>query len=351
MPENQWSDRWSAVTYDRSAPFLSAAVSRGGQTVLSVSDGGEAEGAVRFGNETPPETGALSGIFVGIAAVLLAERGLLSLDDPVRAYLPEFPFADTTLLQLLTHSSGIDPFCCRWERPLYWDAPDGSLPDAAVKKLCGQLRRTWEPGTDCRYFPFGDTLVLAALQHVCGGTLTDFLKESVLLPLGMTHSYLEPREVPPELRMPRFDAATGCTEYGNDRIFSGCAGFYSTAEDLLLLADDLLAALHGRRSRMFSPRSARLCCRKSTFGSCVRTPVFRCRGTGAESGFFSDLASAKTLGCGFPGGCVLVLDPESAISYAVLTNGAAEAEGFFRRMGNLLYGACEETAMVTEIAQ
>ena len=348
MPENQWSDRWNGVMKDRSAPFLSAAVSLGGRTVLSVSDGRETEGAVRFGNETPLETGALSGIFVGIAAVLLAEEGLLSLDDPVRTYLPEFPFADTTLWQLLTHSSGIDPFCCRWERPPYRDAPDGRLPDAAVKALCGQLRRTREPGTDCRYFPFGDTLALAVLRRVYGGTLAEFLKESVLLPLGMTHSYPEPREVPPELRVPLYDAATGCTEYGNDRIFTGCAGFYSTAEDLLLLADDLQAALHERRSRVFSPWSARLCCRKSTFGSCVRTPVFRCRETGAESGFFSDFASAKALGCGFPGGCVLVLDPEADSSYAILTNGAAEPEGFFRRMGNLLYGVCGEAVSNTK---
>ena len=348
MPEKQWSDRRNAVLKNRSAPFLSAAVSFGGRTVLSVSDGGEEGSAVRFGNETPLGIGALSGFFIGIASVLLAERGILSLDDPVRMYLPEFPFADTTLLQLLTHSSGIDPFCCRWESPFYRDAPDGRLPDAAVRGLCGQLRRTRERGTDCRYFPFGDTLVLAVLQRVCGGTITEFLKETVLLPLGMTHSYPEPREVPPALRVPLYDAATGCTEYGNDRIFTGCAGFYSTAEDLLLLADDLQAALHERRSRVFSPWSARLCCRKSTFGSCVRTPVFRCRETGAESGFFSDFASAKALGCGFPGGCVLVLDPEADSSYAILTNGAAEPEGFFRRMGNLLYGVCGEAVSNTK---
>lgn len=348
MPDNQCSDRWNAVTNDRTAPFLSAAVSFGGRTVLSVSDGGEAEAAVRFGNETPMEIGALSGIFVGILAVLLAERGLLSLDDPVRTYLPAFPFADTTLLQLLTHSSGIDPFCCRWDRPLYRDAPDGRLPDTAVSALCGQLRRTREQGTDCRYFPFGDTLVLAVLQRVCRGTLTDFLKEAILLPLGMTHSYPEPREVPPEMRVPRFDDVTGCTEYGYDRVFIGCTGFSSTAEDLLLLADDLQAALHGRKSRVFSPRSARLCCRKITFGNSVRTPVFRCRGTGAESGFFSEFASPEALGCGFPGGCVLVLDPAFDISCAILTDGTAETEGLFRRTGNLLYGACGETVSDTK---
>ena len=42
-------------------------------------------------------------------SLALAERGLWTLDDPVVRWLPGYPRDDTTLRQLLTHTSGLIP--------------------------------------------------------------------------------------------------------------------------------------------------------------------------------------------------------------------------------------------------
>src|ERR671916_511832 len=51
---------------------------------------------------------ALSAL-AALAAVLLAQQGKLSLDDPVRKYIPELPEygAPITVRQMLNHTSGL----------------------------------------------------------------------------------------------------------------------------------------------------------------------------------------------------------------------------------------------------
>src|SRR5579872_1235879 len=53
--------------------------------------------------------GSLSKQFTALAILLLAQQGALSLDDPVRRYVPELPelCAPITLRQLLHHTSGL----------------------------------------------------------------------------------------------------------------------------------------------------------------------------------------------------------------------------------------------------
>lgn len=52
--------------------------------------------------------GSASKQFLGFAMALLESRGKLSLDDPVKKYLPDWPEFDkkVTLMHLLTHTSG-----------------------------------------------------------------------------------------------------------------------------------------------------------------------------------------------------------------------------------------------------
>ena len=47
---------------------------------------------------------------VGTLAAFLYEQGKLELDLPLQHYYPVFRREDVTLRQLLTHTSGLDPF-------------------------------------------------------------------------------------------------------------------------------------------------------------------------------------------------------------------------------------------------
>src|SRR3954447_19610187 len=58
------------------------------------------------------QIGSITKTFTGTAAMVLVERGLLDLDTPIRAYLPEVRLADdavatrVTMRHLLTHTGG-----------------------------------------------------------------------------------------------------------------------------------------------------------------------------------------------------------------------------------------------------
>lgn len=60
---------------------------------------------------TPFSLASVTKVFIGVAIAQLAQRGLLSFDDPLARFIPEYPRAigeKVTLHHLLTHTSGIE---------------------------------------------------------------------------------------------------------------------------------------------------------------------------------------------------------------------------------------------------
>ena len=55
--------------------------------------------------------------FTSTSIMLLVQEGLISIDDPVTKYLPDFPFGDTiTISHLLTHTSGLGHYTREYEK-------------------------------------------------------------------------------------------------------------------------------------------------------------------------------------------------------------------------------------------
>ena len=138
--------------------------------------------------------GSVSKLFTDIALMRLVEQGKLDLDAPVTRYLPDFhpanPFGGTiTLRQLMTHHAG-----------LVREPPVGSYFDSTAPPLAAivaSLNRTtlvYRPGTRYKYSNAG-----AASRRLRAGTrrgtepFPRYLRDSVLIPLGMTRSaFFEP---------------------------------------------------------------------------------------------------------------------------------------------------------------
>src|SRR5882724_4866221 len=80
--------------------------------------------------------GSITKQFTAASILLLAERGKLNIDDPVKKYLPDAPAAwdKITIFNLLTHTSGIPNFT---SFPDY--ATTEALPSPAEKTL-GRFR-------------------------------------------------------------------------------------------------------------------------------------------------------------------------------------------------------------------
>ena len=115
------------------------------------------------------------------ALVMLArERGDVALDDVVGRYLPEGPFADATLRELLAHVAGIpaEP------RGPWWERSEGGDRAALVAAHAG-AERVLEPGARHHYSNLGYGVLGEVVAEVTGGSWARALQEQVLDPLGL----------------------------------------------------------------------------------------------------------------------------------------------------------------------
>src|SRR5215207_11696257 len=92
------------------APGCAAAVSLNGDVVFEKAFGlAELEHDVPNTTQTIFESGSVAKQFTATALVLLQQDGKLSLDDPVRKYIPELPDygSPLTIRHLLNHTAGL----------------------------------------------------------------------------------------------------------------------------------------------------------------------------------------------------------------------------------------------------
>ncbi len=121
-----------------------------------------------------------------IAVARQVETGALSLDDPVGRHIPEFAAAGKegiTVRHLLTHTSGFSP-----PDPL----PERSDWSEILAAICAApVDSGAAPGTVAAYQPQAGWYVLAEIvQRLTGRPFAEHLRESVLLPFGMSETWV-----------------------------------------------------------------------------------------------------------------------------------------------------------------
>ena len=131
---------------------------------------------------------SMSKSFVACAALIARDRGVLSLTDPITAWIPEFaasgtaedPCAPPTLEMLFSMSGGltednswVDPFI------------DASQ-DRLMAEVGRGLRYSHVPGTVYEYSNLGYTLAGLAVGRAVGRRIEDFVRDEILVPLGLT---------------------------------------------------------------------------------------------------------------------------------------------------------------------
>ncbi|MBM3748938.1 MAG: beta-lactamase family protein, partial [Acidobacteria bacterium] len=106
--------------------------------------------------------------------MILVERRRVSLDDPVRRYLPEFTGGDrdlVTVRQLLTHTSGLPDMLPENLELRKRFAPLSEF----VARTC-KTPLLFKPGAQVRYQSMGILLAAEIAQRVTGTPFRDFLR-------------------------------------------------------------------------------------------------------------------------------------------------------------------------------
>ncbi len=140
--------------------------------------------------ETIFEVGSVSKQFTAAAVLLLARDGKLSLDDPIRKYIPEVPDYGTpiTIRHILAHTSGLRD----WGSVAGiggWPRTSRAYTHANVLDIVSRQKSlNFAPGTHWSYTNTGYNLAAILVERVSGQSFSAFTRARLFEPLGMTHT-------------------------------------------------------------------------------------------------------------------------------------------------------------------
>jgi serine beta-lactamase-like protein LACTB, mitochondrial len=180
-----------------STPGVSVAVVENGTEEWSAGFGSaDLENFVPATSHTLYRLGSISKSLTATAALLLWQQGKLDLDAPLQKYCPAFPQKDVpiTTRELLGHLGGI--------RHYKEGSPD-DLESGNTKHFLNPIQGgidffkndplVAKPGSEFHYSTMGYTLVGCAIEGASEENYVNFIRNSVLVPAGMTHTVADDR--------------------------------------------------------------------------------------------------------------------------------------------------------------
>lgn len=127
--------------------------------------------------------------FTATAIMILAERGMIDLDDHITKYYTDFPYEKITVRQLLNHTSGLPKYF--WLAEHKWNKDHTPVNSEMLDLLSEHnLPLFFRPG---RVFDYSNTgyFVLASLvEKVTGEDYGNFLEKNIFKPLDMKNSFV-----------------------------------------------------------------------------------------------------------------------------------------------------------------
>lgn len=138
---------------------------------------------------------SITKLYIAVATTKLVNEGRLSLDKTLAEYFPELAerieYSDKiTLRMMVQHRSGIPNFV---DHPDYWTKPPKNRQETLEYAL--DLPADFEPGEDYGYSNTNYMLIEDLIDKTLGYPHQQYIKENILIPLGLIHTYGSLREV------------------------------------------------------------------------------------------------------------------------------------------------------------
>jgi CubicO group peptidase (beta-lactamase class C family) len=218
------------------APYLemgnfsgSVLIAKGNEILMSK---GYGKASFELNAPATPQTsyciGSLAKQFTAAAVMQLAEKGLLSVDDPIKKYLPKYKYGDQiTIHHLLTHTSGVP------EIPFAANSEDSGSAKDTYKDVYEQLNKTklyFKPGSRYLYSNTGYFLLNLIVESATGKTIDIYNRDNIFAPLGMESTVYDDGSVIPGRATGYFLNLQGPIDRSYFTTFTPGAP-YSTVED------------------------------------------------------------------------------------------------------------------------
>ena len=253
----------------RGIPGLSLAIIQDGKILKAQSYGFiDKDGKVPVTTNTLFQAGSVSKSVAALGALYLVEQNKLSLDEHVNVKLKSWKVPDNeftndkkvTLRGILSHTAGLTVhgfpgYTVGGKVPSVIQILDGTAPANTPP-----VRADFVPGSRWRYSGGGYTVMQQLMVDVTGADFPEFMKKSLLLPLGMKNStYQQP--LSPELAK-----LTATGHYNTRSIVEGrwhiypemaAAGLWTTPSDLAWFAISIQNAYAGKSGSILSQSMTR----------------------------------------------------------------------------------------------
>jgi CubicO group peptidase (beta-lactamase class C family) len=189
--------------------------------------------------------------FTALSILKLRDEGKLSLDDPVARYVPAlaelpYPTKDSprlTIRHLLTHSEGFP------EDNPWGDRQLAQSDDTMRAWLRAGIPFSTAPGTAYEYSNYGFAILGQVVARASGRPYADYVRDKILLPLGMRASTFDMNAVPRDQATVgyRWEDNTWKAEpilaHGS---FGAMGGLWTSARDLARYVAFMMAAFPSR---------------------------------------------------------------------------------------------------------
>jgi CubicO group peptidase (beta-lactamase class C family) len=300
------------ATWNRpDSPGCGVGVSRNGAVIYEHGYGmASLERKVPITSSTVFPLASITKSFTAMSVLLAAERGLLSLDDEVSKYIPDWSNREhrVTIRHVLTHTSGLrDAYVLQG-----WAPNNGNSNDAFIKILSRQRGLNSVPGAEYQYNNGGYLLLGRILERASGQTLGAFSDVNVFKPLGMTGAYFngDPVRTAPDHASGYSPQPNGWRLVPESSGYAGNAGMMASVRDLLLWANNFADPRVGTPALLARMQTATVL----TGGQTTQS------GMGFGIGNYRGARTFRTSGGDVGAATELVLYPDQKLAIVVLCN-------------------------------
>lgn len=138
---------------------------------------------------------SVSKTFTAVAILKLEEKGKLKLDDKITKYLPDLPYKNVTIRQMLSHTSGIIEF----QKPIIRKEIQGkNVNNTQMKNVFVKIKPKLDftPGTKWSYSNTNYLFLSMIIEKVSGKSYAQFIDKYIFRKAKMKDSYVLESRVP-----------------------------------------------------------------------------------------------------------------------------------------------------------
>lgn len=192
------------------------------------------ENNTALSDTTPIHVASISKVATSLAILRLMAEKKLTIEDPVKKYLANFPFPSIRIKDLLSHRSGLPHY--QYFTDQFTDRTKIlSNNDILQLIIRNKIQLYFKPNTHFTYCNTNYVILALVVEKLTGMVFPEAMKKLVFNPLGMKHTFIMNDSTNFSKVAQSYSAGKKLQRFNYLDLIYGDKNMYTTARDLLLL--------------------------------------------------------------------------------------------------------------------